>query len=173
MCNKMCRAYSHRLQLWAFSLPLGCHRLFPPRVWDIHPEGDSPESTSPKSPCLWTQYIISGFWGTREFVCLSLIIIDLFLSNCVLNLDSPSCRQQNPGPRAPGSLLIVAHHLSWGRARIWVATETIKALGRMKWNQASFAGRREVCGRLKAGRMERVVACRSHWLCHSAEHGDL
>ena len=141
MCNRMCRVYSHRLPLWSFSLPLGYSLSFPlPESGDIHPEGEFPESSSPKSPCLWTQYISSGFWGSREFVCLSLIIIDLFLSNCVLNLDSLSCRQQNSGLRAPRSLLIVACHLSWGRAWIWVAMETMKALGRVRWNCASFAG---------------------------------
>lgn len=66
-------------------------------------------------------------------VCLSLIIIDLFLSMCVLNLDSLSCRQRNLGPRTPGSLLLMAHLLSCGRAWIWVAMaamEVMKALGR-------------------------------------------
>lgn len=52
-----------------------------------------------------------------------------------------------------------------------MAVETMKALGRVKWDWDSFAGRREVCGGLQAGRKEQMVACRSHWPCHSTEHG--
>lgn len=61
---------------------------------ELHPTGDAREPR-PDSPRLCNSPHSLGFLRKRrEFVCLSLTIIDLFLPNRALNLDSLGYRQE-------------------------------------------------------------------------------
>lgn len=139
------------------------------RICGPAPEDRSPESAHSESPCLRNSPHQLGFLRERR-VCLSLVIIDLFLPNCAFNLNSLGCRQKIWGWDSRKFVISYISLVMWGNmgsggrgADEWAGKSEYRNWGSFAWKRLVWRGLKRVMKKC-----QRI--CRTQWTCHSVGH---